>query len=174
VQDEDTANRLAMAESAYENGLYGAAIYDAVYVIEAVRADTENADAGQVELLVNENRSSLWGRVYQSHAAFLYTQNQTQGAYRTALFARGLDNATAEMRTGLRYAQNASTGGESGNAGDEGGQGVPGESNMLPLLMAAVISIFLFLVLLLLLTRRTYGDNGTGPRKADRAKQKKG
>ncbi len=188
IQDEDVAHRLEIAGNSFDDGRYGAATYDAVYVIatEEAAADGMTGASENESLLaqmLGESRTSLWGKIYQSHAAFLYTQNETAGAFQTALFASSLDDATAEMRASLEYSQNASGSpgpqvpGEEGNeSGGQGGTGeAPEEGTLMILGFAAAISIFLFLILLLLLTRRKNGgNNGKGPRAADRAKQKKG
>jgi len=97
----ETEERLGIAEKSYEEGKYGAAIYDTVYVIQmeiATRELSAEIDLEtEVPLMLEQERTSLWGNVYQSHAGFLYSLNQSEVAYRTIRFAQGLDDATAQM-----------------------------------------------------------------------------
>ncbi len=167
-QDEELVKRLNIAQDAFENGRYGQAIFDSVYVIETTRADNERPDLGNISALVGERRSSLWGRVYQSHAAFLLAQNQSSGAYRTARMARGLDEATDDMMEAMEPIAEPA-GPPAVKPLEEDGQ-----DYTLPVILAAVISLFLFLVLLLMMTRRTHGTESARFGKADRTEQEKG
>ena len=162
---EDTSEKLGSAESSFGEGRYGASIFDSVYVIENEGAAAESPDESNVSALVNESRSSLWGRVYQSHAAFLMTQNGTGTAYRTARFARGLDEAVAEMRGAMTL--------KNGTAlpSEPAAQGAPLDYALIG--AAAGIS-FLFLILLYSMTRRLHGDKRKGFGEIPRAEQKKG
>jgi len=171
ITDSELASRLNMAQAAYINGEYGTAIYDAVYVIENNKADsaTEEEIESNVSGLVAEARESLWGRVYQSHAAFLQSQNNSAVAYRTALFARGIDNATAEMVVAMEPAATAPD--DNGTAPEPAAE--PGILSI-ALGAATFISILLFIVVVILLTRRSHGYNGQRPGKAYGAQQKKG
>ncbi|MDD5171775.1 MAG: hypothetical protein PHF60_01945 [Candidatus ainarchaeum sp.] len=174
ISDSELASRLNIAQDSYGKGRYGAAIYDAVYVIENQASDEAENDGGAIEenasVLVMENRSSLWGRIYQSHAAYLYAENETAGAYRAARFAKGLDEAAAEMAQAMEPAQEITENGA-------GGQEEPQESQngtVFILGAIALISMLLFIVAVIVLTRRSHGSNGQRPGKADGAKQKKG
>jgi len=168
--DQDVANRLDIAQGSYDNGRYGAAIYDAVYVIENVNTPA-NASGEETSVILAENRTSLWGRIYQSHAAFLFTQNETAVAYQTALFAKGLDEAAAKM-AGLM--QPATVARNSKPAG-EGAMEQPAPQQLwIALAAAGLISLFLLVIALILLTRRADGDKRKGFGKALGASQKKG
>jgi predicted S18 family serine protease len=168
--DAEYVKRLNIAQSNFDAGRYGAAIFDAVYVIENEEAAGEKPGDGNISMLIEEPRASLWGRIYQSHAAFLYAQNESGGAYRTARFAKGLDEATKQMIDGMEpLPANAPE-----TPSEEPAVQVRVEDNTLMFAAAAAVSVFLFLVLLLLLTRRTHGADSAGFGKADRAKQKKG
>ena len=156
VASIDTAPKLAMAEDSYKKGLYGAAIYDAVYVIEMehawmdIASDVELED--EAEYLLDEERESLWGGIYQSHGAFLYELNETEVAYETLMLAAGLEEATAEMK-------------ELAVAGEE-----PPSDEWVYLLLA-LATIFL-LVILVITLRRLHGPKRN--RKDYRTRQKKG
>ncbi|MFH0885457.1 MAG: S16 family serine protease [Candidatus Micrarchaeota archaeon] len=167
-QDEETIRRLNIAQDAFENGRYGQAIFDSVYVIETTKADMETPDEGNISALVSENRSSLWGKVYQSHAAFLLAQNQSSGAYRTVRLAIGLDEAAQDMIGAMEPLKEPAKPAGKGTLEEEL------QDFTLPVILAGTISIFLFLVLLLMMTRRTHGTESKGPGKADRAEQEKG
>ncbi|MDD5340262.1 MAG: hypothetical protein PHV13_03355 [Candidatus ainarchaeum sp.] len=147
----DIQFKLDTAAAAYEQGRYGAAIYDALYVITM-------GDAAGNATLPGENRTSLWGRIYQSQGAFLDAEGEDAG--KILAFARALDGATAEMRAAL----------PEDNAPAE----APG-GGLLMLAAAFVLTsslILMFLLLLMLILGR--GNHSQGTRTADRAKQKKG
>ena len=136
--------KLESAERSFDNGHYGAAIYDSVYVIENSRAG--EIDDENLTLLVAEERVSLWGQVYQSHAAFLLEQNQSVAAYKTAAYAVGLDEATVEMAKAMIPIL-------------EEEEQVSEEEDIVPLILVAVGSIsFLLIVLLLFMKRGKHGN----------------
>ncbi|NYZ74149.1 hypothetical protein H0O00_03325 [Candidatus Micrarchaeota archaeon] len=177
ITDSELASRLNIAQDAYTKGYYGAATYEAVYVITNHESDmAENlGDAAyeNVSVLVMEDRDSLWGRIYQSHAAFLYSQNNSAGAYRTALFAKGLDEATAEMVRAMEPAMDGGNGTGNGDIGQPVAEETQ-DGDIFALGGIALISTLLFIVVVIVLTRRSHGNNGQGPGKAHGAKQKKG
>jgi hypothetical protein len=146
----DLKNRLDIAEDSYSTGLYGAAVFDAVFVIESKRADTGISTGVDVEIetvkLLSEDRKTMWGQIYQSHGAFLYEMNETTSAYRALRLAAGLENATLSMK-GI-IGQTAET---------------EIEEEMLLVIIAAMVSTFLLLILLILIIRRVHGpkENST-------------
>lgn len=150
TDDEELKTRLMIAEKAYTNGRYGAAIYDAVYVIVNSQIIPEELNMS----IMNESRSSLWGKVYQSHAAFLYSQNQTKIAYATAEFARELDKVTEEMRSELVLLHR---------------DDIVNENQPYDMLIVFG-SVFLLIVIVIILKRRLYGNNSSGHRKINRTK----
>ncbi|MEW6035678.1 MAG: S16 family serine protease [Candidatus Micrarchaeota archaeon] len=154
--------RLGIAQDSYDKGRYGAAIYDSVYIVSNSARPDDEEDSSP---LATERRDSLWGKVYQSHAAFLLAQNQTQAAYGTALFAKGLDEATARMREAMEPAAQSPQ-------EEPAVQDSPWTALLLG--AAAALSLFLLLILLLFMTRRKHGDKRTRFGKADRAEKEKG
>lgn len=183
---EDTRFKMDAAAAAYGKGRYGAAIYDAVYVAEMDRAAQEggeDAAAGAAELL-NETRTSLWGRIYQSQGAFLQQQGDARGAWRILRFAKALDAATEEMRGAAADVSGSgepASGNETAAGRDEAGQSWQKTGSETPAgmdwgliaavaLSAALISIFLFLLVLILVR----GSNPKGAGQAPGTKQKKG
>jgi len=95
---------LASALAAYSEGQYGAAIYDAVWVVEMAEADSDlqgmkasDLDSN-VSSMLAENRTSLWGNVYQSQGAYLAQSSSNGSAFSILRLAKGLDNATDSMR----------------------------------------------------------------------------
>lgn len=105
IENMDPANEehIYSAEISYNQGKYGAAIYDSVYVISMERADLEMLNMtmdelkNQTDVLLKENRTSLWGVVYQGHGAYLAQVNSTGSAYAIITYARALDAVTQEM-----------------------------------------------------------------------------
>ncbi|MFH0738181.1 MAG: S16 family serine protease [Candidatus Micrarchaeota archaeon] len=162
--DTDLKEKLDSARLSFSKGRYGAAVFDSVYVIEYSKEAPEDLEGIDVGALVGENRSSLWGRVYQSHAAFVSAQNGTKAAYETARYAKALDDATERMIE----AANAPT--------DEEPEDAPPEDSGASMLILAVagVSIFLFVLLLIYMRRRNDGDHSARTGKAFGAEQEKG
>ncbi len=182
LSSADTKFKMDAATASYAKGRYGAAIYDALYVIAIDGAAHAGGEAGEnrstgkaaakdaAAKLLNESRTSLWGRIYRSQGAYLYAQNDSAGALTILGFAKALDGATNEMRVALGTG-NATQG--------QDGSGMAREwtdhGNILPAgaaytLAAAGILIFL-LVIVLMIVR---GTHPKGTRKAAGAKQKEG
>ena len=179
-QSADIISRLHVAQASYYKGLYGAAIFDAAYVIAMVESNEEQGDAEDVRTLLRQGRDSLWGRVYQSHAAFLLSQNETDSAYRTARLAEELDNASAEM-----VGATATRGMERDTAPVNGSANkttVPAAPNSpavqengdtIVLLGGGTMLLFLLIIAIMLWLGRTDGTHGKRISRAYRAKQKK-
>ncbi len=155
------ASRLSIAEDSYSKELYGAAIFDSVYVIKTIEADTNLAENFEVEdevrELLDQQRTSLWANVYQSHGAFLYELNESVPAYRTLVYAEGLEQAVLEMDDLI--------------VDIEQSEEIEETDNMI-VVFVATISMFLLFVLLILIVRRVNGNKRD--RKTYRPKQKKG
>lgn len=186
----DTRFKMDAALAAYERGRYGAAIYDALYVMEMDRAAQEGGEnaAEEAAQLLNGTRTSLWGRIYQSQGAFLQQQGDVKGAWRILRFAKSLDAATAEMREAasadaagsgrpVNGAQQNATGPAGGTGNTEPAAswlpgGVAGTLATLAAgaLSALLILIFLFLLVLILVR----GSDPKGAGQASGTKQKKG
>jgi len=147
--DEGLQERLDIAEEEYENKEYGAAIYDATFVIAQAQEMPEAPDFS----ILNETRNSLWGNVYQAHAIFFYLQNQTDSAYSTALLAKGLEEATAEMKGAIEKDR---------------------EANLPYHEYALAFGLMLLFIVALIIFRRSHGTNSQGRRKTYRIGQKKG
>jgi hypothetical protein len=144
---DETLSRLSIAEKSYARGLYGAAIYDAMYVIKTEEARSELSEGvlseEEVPRMLNETRSSLWGRIYHSHAAFLHQMNESDTAYRILRLAEGLDEATDDMVAESQPAQDV--------------QGIKEEPNTQGCsylyTTTVVLSTFLFVLVLIIIGR---------------------
>ncbi len=82
--------RLLVAKKSYEEGKYGAAVFDAAYVVAGMKD------------LIGENYTltsfkTMWARVYASHAAFLEQAGNPAAARNTYLFAQELELSITEM-----------------------------------------------------------------------------
>jgi hypothetical protein len=141
----------------------------------------------EVAKLLEANRASLWGRIYQSQGAFLHAGGDDDGAYRILSFAKALDESTGAMKALLP--QGADSGNATRDASADTGMtpagGLPSWLGLQPqdgqdytLLMTAAAlalvasAILMFLLLLVLILG--CGNNSQGTRTAVRAKQKKG
>ena len=144
---DETLSRLSIAEKSYGKGLYGAAIYDAVYVIKTEEARSALSDGvlaeEEVPKMLNETRSSLWGRVYHSHAAFLHQMNESNTAYITLRLAEGLDEATDEMIAESQPVQ----------AVQQPEEEPPAQDCSYLYITTVVVSTFLFVLLLIIILR---------------------
>jgi len=163
---DETRAKLKLARKEYSQGLYGAAILDATYAIGMDRADTDLLLLSEEEILdrvseyLEEERSSLWGKVYQSQAVFLTEQKNPNhiAAYRLFVYARELDYSTGQMENSMKLVNEP----ESADLG-----------------LAELILIFLlfsFVLLFILpkmMKRRSYGNSSKKRRGADRAQQDK-
>ena len=158
LPDQDSQSKLRSARYSFDHGRYGAAIFDAAYVIAAGEGYDGN-DTGAL----SEKRVSMWGRIYQSHAAFLHSQNQTAAALRTAIFARTLDQAAGQMRKSMVT---------SAPAAEEPEQQQGQADYSLYYALAAGI-LFLLVIALIILIRGIYGGRKR-PLKAYGTGQKKG
>jgi hypothetical protein len=98
----DTTDHLNSAKKLFDEGKYAAAIYDATFA--TVMRNSETGPPSDLDAKIAEassqQRSSLWGEIYQTQAMFL-----TQGAsgdrataYQLFVYSSALDNATAEMK----------------------------------------------------------------------------
>jgi predicted S18 family serine protease len=170
-QKQDSISRLDIAQKSFNDGRYGAAIFDAAYVINNEEAPPakDKLKAG-TDALLSQKPSSLWGRIYQSHAAFLLSQNLTDAAYSTARFAKELDGAAGQMNLKGIDAQPAKEQPQRPPASS-----YPSGDQMLLIALGIGVSIFLLLVAVIVsLSRRANGSYSERAGRANRAKQKKG
>jgi uncharacterized protein len=151
--DADLTQHLDTAKLSFDEGRYGAALFDTTYVIETSQADSDMAGMdsadmeSEVQAMLAEKRTSLWGEVYQSHAAWLAAQNDTSlepEAFSTLRYAQGLDAVFAQMGSSARPAtfqpqQSASSG--------------PSE------ILVVVLTFLILIVLIYILVRKAY-DQG--------------
>ncbi|MBI5046708.1 hypothetical protein HZC07_03170 [Candidatus Micrarchaeota archaeon] len=158
---EETNLKLSTAQQEYARGDYGASIYDSTYVIQMENATAElgTQTPAQIDSVItgslSEKRISLWGRVYQSHAAFIYSQGDKSSAYKLVKFAKGLDSATDDMQKVMTTVTPQQ------------------EDNLLWYIVIGAVVLFLFVVLVIV-AGRVYGSRGKGTGKTDRTKEKKG
>ncbi len=170
----ETASRLELAKSSYENGYYGAAIYDAVYVISMDDVDldlllsTSEEIQEHAERLSEEERTSVWGKIYQSQGLFFMRENtpSVSTSYRLFVYAGNLDEVTEQMADNMETIESAE---------EPAGQELPLE------LLVLIFLFFSFVLFYILPKRRSYADrnkgrgdiSGTG-KKLSRTRAKKG
>lgn len=105
----ETEKRFAIASSLYEEGKYGAAIFDSIYVASMDLADMDLADMDEedVGVAVDEMRlykpKFLWANIYRSQAVYLIEQDspEYETAYSLLLFSAFLDEAVGLMESGM-------------------------------------------------------------------------
>jgi len=103
-QDYDALWHLQNAEDANASGEYGAAIYESAYariMQDAASESVENVTSAS-ESLMNETRSSLWGKIYAGQGAYLFYDDKSSGfspddAYTILKYAQELDRVSAEI-----------------------------------------------------------------------------
>jgi len=102
----DYERHLFSAYDLYDEGKYGAAIYDALYVYELYSADQELIDMGQDELngvlfsLSNQTRFSLWGKIYQTQGQYLAQGDlaSKMSGFRILKYSKALDEVNVQMK----------------------------------------------------------------------------
>ncbi|MBI5228287.1 hypothetical protein HY988_06870 [Candidatus Micrarchaeota archaeon] len=171
ASSDDTRNKLQSAQVSFDRGLYGAAIYDSQYVISmensSARWSTLAASEREKEIksLLDQNLTSLWGSVYQSQGAFLYSQNDSASAYRLLSFAKNLDLANSEMASLAGAAPFEGTFVQPTPGGSS-----PADNYLIILILIAAAIIFLLIVLLIV--RLISNDNKRpSPRRYTRTKK---
>ncbi len=166
----ETTERLRIAERAYRQGSYGAAIFDSIYVAEMEKANSEIV-LPQEELekktgrLIAKEPTSLWGKIYHSQGVFLKSQNQTAGAYRVLMLAGALDSAAKEMKEAAKK----------GTAGKDGGEEQGLEQKLLYYVTGLLTLVLMFLLgaLVTLLFKGMKDGYNQTTGKADGAEQEK-
>ncbi len=153
--NDDTADKLKSAQISYANNHYGAAIYDAEYVI-SMESQGNNINN---ETWMDDNLSSLWGNIYQSQADFLYYQNQSESAYKTKRFATGLEEVNLEM---IELAKP--------NVEEE----IPESKQQNDQNLIWIVTVVLLFIILVIMVGRLNGNKRTGSGKTYRTQQKKG
>jgi len=165
--EEDTISRINIAQDSYDKGRFGAAIFDAAYVL-AMEEAYDAIDSGmelqlEVDLMTIDKPDSLWGQVYYSHAIFLNEMNETSAAYRTLMLAWELDEAVGRMEAAIEPAQEVSALVEEKE-----------EKEHDFIFYGIILSLFLLIIVILLIWWESNGTSRKRYRKANRTKQKKG
>ncbi len=166
---EDTASRMRIARKSYSQGLYGAAILDATYVIAMDSADfnllliSDDEIESAVSSFSRERRTSLWGRVYQSQALFLMRQKESNpaAAYRLFIYAEELDRSIGEMREAMVVEYFVE---------EDALNGLPWDEIILIFILLSFVLLF---ILPKVAKRRSYGNSSKGRSGSGRAPQKK-
>lgn len=106
--NDEFKRRKAVAENLYQQGKYGASAFESQYVINYYALAYLSNDSISIENmsdpsnLFSYNTSSLWARVYSSHAEFIYqTSEDKMEAIKLLDYSKSLDSLTNE----LLYAQ---------------------------------------------------------------------
>lgn len=166
----DTQDRLDVARRSYDEGKYGAAIFDAVFVFEMDSADletevlTEEELANKVDELSNEKPNSLWGKVYHTQGVFIVSSGGSNAsAYRILRLAKGLDIATSMMALELQ----------------ENKEKPEPDPNLELIIYFGVLMFLIFVVVLYtainnFVSRGSDGNNNKRRNQANRIKQKNG
>jgi hypothetical protein len=146
-QDYDAAWHLENAYQANSSGLYGAAIYEAVYAktMQDATANPPDDVQGAADALAGSGRSSLWGKIYYGQGMYLYTQakdgNYTPAdAYRILKFSSALDKASSDIDKVLLNAKSESP--SVAQAMPEGGKGPTGPDSALSVALALCVAAF--------------------------------
>jgi predicted S18 family serine protease len=150
LTSQSSKEKLNNAISSYTQGRYGAALFDAVFVVEMENADKELVGMNsselndQVDELLAQKHTSLWGNVYQSQGAYLANTSASGSAYRILRYAEALDNATEQMKVSV--------------AAEDKPEITDSEATTLYLSMFLIITMLLFYIAVKL-NRRSNGTN---------------
>jgi len=103
--NSDAYSHLQNGLDAYDQGAYGAAIYEAAYA-KTMQAAADGAGSlnfsSAADALANGTRDSLWGKIYQGQGQYLYYASKeklatTADAYRLLAYSSALDTASREI-----------------------------------------------------------------------------
>jgi predicted S18 family serine protease len=84
----------------YGKGMYAGAIYELTFaksMYDGEKAMGDGATQGDYESLMQNGSTSVWGKVFRAHSAYLQQTNATQDAYRMIVFARNMDEEAARI-----------------------------------------------------------------------------
>ncbi|MFH1221855.1 MAG: S16 family serine protease [Candidatus Micrarchaeota archaeon] len=105
VHDEDTKQRFKIAQQLYDQGRYGASMFDSSYVMAMDLAAANFSSMSKEEQnatvqLLQKKRTSLWANVYASQAIFMAKKSEPdyKTAYSLLLLADNLDQAAATIK----------------------------------------------------------------------------
>lgn len=102
--DYDAFWHLKNAQKANSSGYFGAAIYEAVYAdtMQSIMEEGIKDSKAKAEVLIKEQRKTLWGKLYQAHGIYLYYEALEKNysfdsSYKILRFASELDKAAQEI-----------------------------------------------------------------------------
>ena len=84
----------------FEKEMYAGAIYELMFAKSMHEGDKrmdEGAAEGDYEALMQNESTSIWGKVFRAHSSYLYQLGEKQDAYRMAVFARNMDRVAGEL-----------------------------------------------------------------------------
>jgi len=142
ITNSDWERHLRCAENLFEGGKYGAAAYDATFVLTMAETDEFLLNVSDDELKeTNEKlsegpRDSVWGRTYHTHGVFMHNSGDERNAYRILTYSEKLDELQNELDESVEKS-------DSGLIEDE--EMIPEEVHtcIAELLMVFVVIIFL-------------------------------
>jgi len=111
--ENEWERHLRCSENLFEEGKYGASAYDATFALAMSEADVliENISEENLELINNglsaEQRTSLWGNIYQTQGVFLHESGDERNAYRILYYSKSIDELQSEMNTTLHESDSA-------------------------------------------------------------------
>jgi predicted S18 family serine protease len=103
ISSDELKSRLDNSQDLYEQGKYGASIYESTYALSMHKSELSIKDLykmqEEMKSLSGQNRTSFWGKVYQGHGVFLSqgSMEDQKSAYKILNYALALDKATSEM-----------------------------------------------------------------------------
>ncbi|MCK4319068.1 hypothetical protein KAW38_00670 [Candidatus Micrarchaeota archaeon] len=112
--DSEILWHISNARSLYFHEKYGAAAFEAAFARALTDAEAASLLEQDIQtklgVLLNEERTSNWGRIYQSQALFLYAGNNYKSAYSVALFSKYLDNMFLDIEFEILDEEEGETG----------------------------------------------------------------
>lgn len=118
----------------YAEGKYAGAVHEIMYAIAyAKEGEVENAIVpANVTALNSGERSSLWGKIFQAHSAYLLAANDSNSAYATAIFSLGMEEVGREIEYKRMVEEGGYLSGINGSANASSGENTsaaPGNGN---------------------------------------------
>lgn len=164
-QDYDALWHLKNGLDANRSGNYGAAIYEATYAAtmqKIASGNVENLTAAS-EKLVDGERKTLWGKIYQGQGAYLYqdavqSKSQPSDAYRILKYSQEIDRQAQEIDRELaKAAEEAPAPAAPDKAPEENRKQQAGQDYLVPALLGAAVALLGLMIAYRLLKRKTAG-----------------
>jgi predicted S18 family serine protease len=99
----DWAEYAQAGQELYDEGKYAGAIYELEFAKSMVEGDEAleaGATDGEYALMMENDSTSVWGKVFRGHSEYMEKTGSHEDAYRMVVFSRNMDAIAAEVGAG--------------------------------------------------------------------------